>query len=173
MPIPDFDVAAIANMISNDPSHAFVATPEQVAEAFASIDVDSTLAQWRSLLTVEIWDENSPINGVPVEVLRETHPELFATAEVGDVIMIKDPFGHVIQLQWHEPAVEGIVPVPKGDGIERGGECADRQCEGPAAVQMIVYATEQVRQAAISAGTPNVSSETIEDPWPDLPVVLL
>lgn len=170
----ELDAAAVAFTINADPTLPVTATAEQVAVALAEVDTDATVQQWRDLLTVEVWDELSAINGVPVEVLRESHPELFATAEVGDVVLIKDPFGTVLQLQWHMPGIEGIVPVPKGEGTnaQHGEAWAIDQATRPAAVQMVLHAREAVRVAAVTAGD-LAPCEPTADPWPDLPVVLV
>lgn len=118
------------------------ATDAELDAALASIDQDALYDQERAGWTAEVWDRQSPINGVPAQHFLDRGD---VPAE-GDVYLVKQN-GQVVMFQPHEPHVGGIVPVPVGKGLERGNLDADQIAADRTASEVARRVVEHVKAA--------------------------
>lgn len=103
-----------------DPAVVAGKTDAQLDAALATVDQDAVYDELRAGITVTLWDRVSPINGVPAS---HFHARDDVPAE-GDVYLVSVD-GAVVGFQPHEPELEGIVAIPRGQGLTRGKGHAD------------------------------------------------
>lgn len=108
------------------------ATDTEVDAALASINQDALYDEARAKVTVELWDRVSPINGVPAEHFEQRGD----LPEDGDVYLTIEN-GRVVGYQPHEPDLEGLVAIPKGQGLTRGKEKADKMVAERVSIDVI------------------------------------
>ena len=129
---------AKTQLAASDPS--LNATDAEVDTALAGINQDALYDAARAALRVEVWDRVSPINGVPASHF-EQRGDLPAT---GDVYLLKDADGRVLEYQPHEPDVEGIKAIPVGQGLTRGNGRADGRAADQAAGEVLARVRESI-----------------------------
>lgn len=97
------------------------ATDAEIDAALASVNPDAIYDEERSVWTTQVWDRRTPINGVaPATILaRGDMP-----TDGSDIyLLLRD--GQIVMIQPHEPEAEGIVRIPRGQGLARGRNHAD------------------------------------------------
>ena len=110
------------------------ATDAEVDAALATVDQDALYDQTRAKYVVEVWDRDSPINGVPAQHFKD-RGDLPAD---GDVYLVKDAAtGQVLEYQPHEPDVQGLVKIPKGQGLGRGKDRTDTRAADETAGEVL------------------------------------
>jgi hypothetical protein len=148
-PIPEHvnnrlpDNAAIAETLTADPTVPGEVTVAQVDEAITTLDVEQVYTDEDAAWTVEVWDRTSTVNGVPAEDVLSHRDDIPKT---GDVVLIRDSNGNVVQFQPHEPAQEGFAAIPKGKGKVRGGEMAEDIVTSRVAEQVLDHVATKIRE---------------------------
>jgi len=141
----------LARIITGDPAHDVVTDVTEVTSILGAVDVDATWDEEDAKIVTEIWDGKTPINGFTVT--KSSHPEIMKMKDDGhDIFLIKDENGHVLQLQWHEPDVEGHIPMPKGTGSVRALQHKVRHVHGRVMQRVLSHTAEQARQKRVAEG---------------------
>lgn len=123
-------------------------TDTEVDNALAAIDQDAIYDQQRAGLAAEVWDRVSPINGVPAKHFHDRGD----VPDTGDVYLLRDTTtGAVVIFQPHEPETAGIIPVPVGQGLDRGKAHADNIAAGRAAVEVLARVRAKITAARAGA----------------------
>lgn len=116
--------------------------PDQVIDTVLdNADLDQTVQEHRDQLTVEPWDRQSPINGVPADQVLEDRDDI---PDQGTPYLIRDDAtGRVVVFQPHRPHAPGHEPVedPAGEGNAHAQELA----EGRALATLVSELTAEVR----------------------------
>ena len=71
--------------------------------------------------TYKIWDKETPVNGISADRLRQINP----IPGDGEAYIIFNPKKQPIVFQWHNPLVEGIVPMTETEAIEFGAKAVE------------------------------------------------
>jgi hypothetical protein len=154
MPMPAHlkpDAAAQARVITADPTNDLQATDLEVQAFLDTVDLDATWDQEAANLTVEIWDSKTPINGFTIT--RKSHPEVMAVVDAGgEIFLVRDETGRVLQFQWHEPDVAGINHIAKGVGMSRGGKAKDNHTHARVMGRVQPHLYESVRGKRAAEG---------------------
>ncbi|MDI3341838.1 MAG: hypothetical protein QJR03_15030 [Sphaerobacter sp.] len=99
-------------------SAGLAVTLESAAAALDGIDQGAILAEEQQALTWELWDKQSPINGVPAE-------QLLARDDVppgGAIYLIREKAtGNVLYFQPHLPGAAGIVAMDEATASTEAG----------------------------------------------------
>lgn len=89
--------------------------------ALTQVDQQAIFSQERARYTVEVWDKQSPINGVPAEQILQRQD----LPEGGEVYLIYVD-GRLLYLQPHDPFQAGIVPMTKENVLEIANKHVDQ-----------------------------------------------
>lgn len=148
MPIPahvtprlKLDRANTKARLAADPQLAN-ATNAEIDNALAAINQDAVYDTHRAKWTVQVWDRVSPINGVPAQhFLDRVDVDENGTDDI--YLLLQD--GKVVGFQPHEPDVEGLVRIPKGQGMAKGGLHADNIAADSAAADVLEQVKARIR----------------------------
>ena len=93
---------------------------------------------------MQVWDRKSPINGVPAEHFL-ARDDVDENGDDDIYLLIQD--GQVVGFQPHEPEVEGLVRIPKGQGKTRGGKHADQIAADHSAGEVLSQVRAKIEQS--------------------------
>jgi hypothetical protein len=96
-------------------------TLSEIETALSQVDQQAIFEQERSRFRIEIWDKQTPINGVPPEkiVAREDVPD------DGEVYLVYVD-GKLLYLQPHDPFQAGIIPMTKDNVLVIANQHVDQ-----------------------------------------------
>lgn len=119
------DPLALFNEARN--TYGFAGTLQQVMDAISAVDRTSFEEAERARYRIEIWDEQTPINGLSPEFLRQHWGNTWPPG--GKVYMIYID-GHLRIVQYFDPdASFGYVPMDEATALARAQKFVDKQVE--------------------------------------------
>lgn len=108
-------------------------TDTDIDNALATINQDAEFDAERAKLTVEVWDKQSPINGVSAATVLERRKDI---PENGEVYLIKEG-ERILYFQPHAPGVGGMMPMTTDNVLSYANQHADEVAAIRAAARII------------------------------------
>lgn len=104
-----------------------------IDEALAQVDQEVIIAEERAKLTWEIWDRQTPINGVPAETVLANRDDIFPD---GAIYLIKDATtGAVLIFQPYPPT--GKAPMTEEQAAQFAQQTINEMVEANARERII------------------------------------
>lgn len=94
----------------------------EINTALSRIDQKAIFGKHRARVKVEVWDKQSPVNGVPAEQILSSRTDIPADGEVY-LLYIDD---RLVYFQPHEPNQAGLVPMTKDTVLTIANQHADQ-----------------------------------------------
>lgn len=108
-------------------------TDTQIDTALASVDQDAIYDEERAKLTIEVWNKQSPINGVPAATVLANRKDI---PEGGEVYLLKEG-DKILYFQPHAPGVGGMMPMTADNVLTYANQHADEVAASRAASKII------------------------------------
>lgn len=99
---------------------------EEIQDKIDEIDKEALITQERSKFTVELWDRQSPINGVDADTILRNRNDI---PENGAVYLIREN-GVVKTFQPHDPTKQGYEPMTNETALHLANDEVDKLVEG-------------------------------------------
>lgn len=115
--------------------------PEDIQRLGEDFDFDGVVEAETSKRTVEVWDKESPINGVPAEDVLEAHASDMKNAK--EVYLIKEG-DRVVVFQPFSPGA-GTGPMTKAKAKAEGEKQVARLAEDRATEQLVAHVRRNLR----------------------------